>query len=130
MSNEQFSSSEFSQPAISGMPDFEVTPRSNETAHNTIVPIEVFRARQAIAAAVATAPSGSLEVNKVQPTIEKMTPQKAIAKVTFNIITLRKDLDAETIGLYDDDEVIANEILGQPAEILPTDTQDNFDVAA
>lgn len=123
MSTEQFSSSEFSQPAASSMPDFEVTPRANEASHNTIVPIEVFRARQAIAAAVATAPSNSLEVNKIQPTVEKIAPQDVIARVTLQIVAMRKNHDTDTIDLFAADEAIA-------AEILPNDTQDNFGLTA
>lgn len=107
-----------------------------EQAHVTgnIESVEVFNARRAaaaaIAAAVATAPAGSLELNKIQITNEKIPQQKVIARVTYNIVGMRAALDAETIGLYDDDAVMRAEFFSQPADILPTDTQDNFGLAS
>jgi hypothetical protein len=121
--------SEFIQPAAYDATGFEGDTQIDLHASN-LVPIEVLRARQAIAAAVATAPSGSLEVNKLQVAAEKIAPQKAIAYVTLNIVAMRKNHDSDKIDLFADDEVIAADVFGTPDAIKSTDTQDSFDLAA
>lgn len=132
MSPEQPSSSEFSQSAANNMAAFERDYQADDTSLSKLVPIEVIRARQAIAAAVATAPSGSLEVNKVQPTVERATALKvkAITDATLSMLIVRKNHEADTIDIFADDEAIAGEILNQPAEVSPSDTQDNFGLSA
>lgn len=130
MSPEQLSSSEFSQSAADNMAAFDRAYQADETSLSKLVPIEVIRARQAIAAAVATAPSGSLEVKKIRPTVEKLAPHKAIANATLHTLMMRKNHQANTIDLFADDEAIAAEILRQPTEVLPSDTQDNFGLSA
>lgn len=92
--------------------------------------IDVIRARQAIAAAVATTASGSIEMNTIQVTTEKLTPQKAIAKVTWQILAMRQDFDAQSIDLFAEDEAIAAELLRQPLESKSPDTKDAFHLAA
>lgn len=108
MSPEQLSSSEFSQSAANNMAAFDRDYQPDDTSLSKLVPIEVIRARQAIAAAVATAPSGSLEVSNVQPTVEKIAPQKAIADATLHILMMRKNHEASTIDLFADDSVQSN----------------------
>lgn len=130
MSPEQLSSSEISQSAADNMAAFDRAYQADETSLSKLVPIEVIRARQAIAAAVATAPSGSLEVKKIRPTVEKLAPHKAIANATLHTLMMRKNHQANTIDLFADDEAIAAEILRQPTEVLPSDTQDNFGLSA
>lgn len=130
MSPEQLSSSEISQSAADNMAAFDRAYQADETSLSKLVPIEVIRARQAIAAAVATAPSGSLEVKKIRPTVEKLAPHKAIANATLHTLMMRKNHQANTIDLFADDEAIAAEILRQLTEVLPSDTQDNFGLSA
>jgi len=90
-------------------------------------PIEVIRARQAIAAAVAT---NSVELNVTPAAVEKIAPQKAIANITLHILAMRRDHGANTIDLFAEDRVVATELFRQSAEASPTDTPANFDLAA
>ena len=129
MSPEQFSTPELSQSAAYDATGFEGGDRIDLHTSN-LVPIEVLRARQAIAAAVATAPSNSIEVNKLQATAEKIAPQKAIAYVTLHIVAMRKNHDSDKIDLFADDEVLSADVFGAPDVIKPTDIQDSFDLAA
>jgi hypothetical protein len=61
--------------------------------------VSVIQARQAIAAAIHTAPSGSLEV--MQPEVE--TPQLQVQRIGKMLCELRRKYEDETFNLVEDD---------------------------
>jgi len=118
-SEQQHPTSEFIQPVAYGATGFEGDDIQIDLHASTLVPIEVIRARQAIAAAVATAPSGSLEVNKIPLTPEMIATQKAkvIASVTWPLPLMRAHPDVD-------------DLFAMRFRISSIDTQDDFGIAA
>lgn len=123
MSPEQFSTPETPRSAAYNATGFE---RDDQIDLHTskLVPIEVIRARQAIAAAVATAPSGSLELHKIT-----IAPHEAIASVSLRLSLMRPNLDVDDLFAMHA-RVLKTELFRNPADIRPTDTRDDFGLAA
>jgi hypothetical protein len=130
---------ESSQSAAQEATFFGGGDQINPPASN-LEPIEVIRARQAIAAAIAPVmPSGSLEVHKVE-----ITRHEKIADVSWRLSLMRSgsNLDVDDIFAMHPrvlkteavnsavDHAIEAEFFHAPAEIRPTDTQDNFGLTA
>ncbi len=103
MSTEQSATPQSEQPSWYGetsfMPDEQVDFRKSD-----LVSVEILRARQAIAAAVRTAPSGTLEV--VSSTIEKnrMTAPEEVHQIGLSLGRIRAAYIENNFDLSKDDK--------------------------
>lgn len=92
--------------------------------HKSDLPsMEELRARAAIAAAVQTAPSGTLEVEKI-----RLTPQQEIYKLGHAILSLRRG-DEYKFDL-EEELTLDPDMYKTPAYLRDDDTQDNFGLTA
>ena len=128
MSSEQFSTPETPRSAAYDATGFERDDQIDLHTSN-LAPIEVIRARQAIAAAV--------ELHKIT-----IAPHEAIANVSLRLSLMRPNLDVDDLFAVHArvlktevvnsavDHAVEAEFLHGPADIRPTDTQDDFGLAA
>lgn len=124
MSPEQFSTPEIHSSAPVEATTFEDAARLDFHASD-LTPIEVIRARQAVAAAVIAAPSGSLEVHKIE-----LAPHQVIAKTTLRLTTIRQYVDSDIDDIFAIAEKNTVQPLRQPSAPTVQDSRSAFDLAA
>jgi hypothetical protein len=104
MSNEQSRAPQSDQPNWYGQASF--IPGEQVDFHKSdLESIDILQARQAIAAAVASIPSGGLEVKTPEIERQSLTPSQEMRKIGRMLGQLRVAFDDNTFNLEEDDDV-------------------------
>lgn len=128
MSNEQSLTPQSDQPNWYGQASF--IPDEQVDFHKSdLVPTAVFQARQAIAAAISTAPSGSLEVRALDIDKKPETPSQEMQRIAKMLQKMRQAYDSNTFNLEEDDE-LSMEMFGVSQPDVSHVTKDDVGLAA
>jgi hypothetical protein len=128
MSNEQSLTPQSDQPNWYGQASF--IPDEQVDFHKSdLEPVAVFQARQAIAAAISTAPSGSLELKAVDIDKKPETPSQEMQRIARTIQKMRQAYDKNTFDLNEDDE-LSMAMFSAPRPEVADVTQDDVRLAA
>lgn len=128
MSNEQSLTPQSDQPNWYGQASF--IPDEQVDFHKSdLVPAAVFQARQAIAAAISTAPSGSLEVRALDIDKKPETPSQEMQRIAKMLQKMRQAYDSNTFNLEEDDE-LSMEMFGVSQPDVSHVTKDDARFAA
>jgi hypothetical protein len=128
MSNEQSLTPQSDQPNWYGHASF-VSGEQVDFHKSNLVPVAVFQARQAIAAAISTAPSGSLELKTVEIDKKPETPSQEMQRIARMLQKMRQAYDANTFNLEEDDE-LSVEVFNVPKPDVSAITKNDVELAA
>lgn len=128
MSNEQSSMPQSDQPNWYGQASF--TPGEQVDFHKSnLESVAIFQARQAIADAISTAPSGSLEVHALEIDKKPESPSQELHRIARMLQKMRQAYDANTFNLEEDDE-LSMEVFNTPKPDVSSVTKDDVELAA
>jgi hypothetical protein len=128
MSNEQSLAPQSDQPNWYGQASF--IPGEQVDFHKSnLESVAVFQARQAIAAAISTAPSGTLEVKAVDIDKKPETPSQEMQRIARMLQKMRQAYDENTFDLETDDP-LSIDALTPPKPDVTTITKDDVSLAA
>jgi hypothetical protein len=128
MSNEQSLTPQSDQPNWYGQASF-IPGEQVDFRKSNLIPVAVFQARQAIAAAISTAPSGSLELKTVEIEQKPETPSQEMQRIARMLQKMRQAYDANTFNLEDDDE-LSVEVFNVPKPDVSAITKNDVELAA
>lgn len=128
MSNEQSQIPQHDQPNWYGQASF-IPGEQVDFRKSELDSVAILQARRAIAAAIATAPSGTLEVKTPEVAMQPETPSQEMRKIAKMLGYMRKAYDDNTFNLEDDD-VLSMEMFTAPKQDTAHITKNDVELAA